>query len=322
VSGLDTAARYVVSCQVGLRGFVAERILKQHGFQVANLSGGYLTWKQFNAPPVAEQNKRDGGAGMDESGRKAEGSEGLMPPPLVRLDVRALACPGPVVRLKQAMEELKAGETLELMAALSFACDLTGWAQSSGNDVMSVVKKEDHLVAIVRKGRPDACPTACAAGAGKDGAAIILFSNDLDKVMAALIIACGMAAAGEKVGLFFTFWGLSVLRKNPGPKIRKPLLARMFGWMLPNGATKLALSKMHMAGMGTQMMHYVMRQQQVLTVPALLDEARTLGVRFIACEMAMNVMGLTREELVTVDDVAGIASFAQMAKQSGTTLFI
>jgi peroxiredoxin family protein len=131
-----------------------------------------------------------------------------------------------------------------------------------------------------------------------------------------------MAAAGQKVGVFFTFWGLSVLRKNPAPSVAKSLLSTMFGWMLPKGAQKLALSKMHMAGMGTEMMKYVMRQQNVPTLQELMVQAKGMGVKFIACEMAMNVMGLTREELVEIDDVAGIASFAEMAKQSGTTLFI
>jgi peroxiredoxin family protein len=95
----------------------------------------------------------------------------------------------------------------------------------------------------------------------------------------------------------------------------------MFGWMLPKGAQKLALSKMHMAGMGTEMMKYVMNQQNVPKLEELMVQAKGLGVKFIACEMAMNVMGLTREELVEIDDVAGVASFVEMAK-GGTTLFI
>jgi peroxiredoxin family protein len=92
--------------------------------------------------------------------------------------------------------------------------------------------------------------------------------------------------------------------------------------MLPKGATKLALSKMHMMGMGTEMMKFVMSQQKVPTLPELMVQAKQMGVKFIACEMAMNVMGLQREELSEVDDVAGIASFAELAKQSGSTLFI
>jgi len=137
-----------------------------------------------------------------------------------------------------------------------------------------------------------------------------------------LIVACGMAAAGSKVAIFFTFWGLSVLRKNPAPAVKKSLVSRMFGRMLPVGARKLALSKMNMAGMGTAMMKHVMARENVPTLDELLKQARELGIRFIACEMAMNVMGLRREELIEVDSVAGVASFAALARQAGTTLFI
>ena len=153
-------------------------------------------------------------------------------------------------------------------------------------------------------------------------AAIVLFSNDLDKAMAALIIACGMAAAGRKVGIFFTFWGLSVLRRNPAPQVEKGFLSRMFGWMLPKGASKLKLSKMNMGGVGTAMMKKVMASQNVTSLPELMKQAKALGVRFVACEMAMNVMGMTAEELEYVDEIAGVASFVDMAKEGGNTLFI
>jgi len=140
--------------------------------------------------------------------------------------------------------------------------------------------------------------------------------------MAALIVACGMAAAGSKVTLFFTFWGLSVLRKNPAPAVKKSLISRMFGMMLPKGPNQLVLSKMNMGGMGTMMMKQVMARENVPTLDELLKQARELGVRFIACEMAMDVMGLQREEMIEIDDVVGVASFAALAQKAGTTLFI
>ncbi|MEI7948459.1 MAG: DsrE/DsrF/DrsH-like family protein, partial [bacterium] len=238
--------------------------------------------------------------------------------PKKMLDVRALACPGPVVRLKQEIDGLENGETLQLTAATSFASDLNSWIVASGHELVSQEMKNHDLVALIRKQTGQAFATQQAKS---DKGAIILFSNDLDKALAALIIACGMAAGGQKVGIFFTFWGLSVLRKRPAPSVKKTLLSTMFGFMLPKGAQKLALSKMHMAGMGTEMMKYVMRQQNVPKLEELLVQAKGLGVKFIACEMAMNVMGLTREELVEIDDVAGVASFVEMAK-GGTTLFI
>lgn len=307
---LDRSRELIVSCQVGLRGYLAERILKQNGFRVRNLSGGYLTWKYMHAEVPAPARKN------------------AVPPPQVpsavagrTLDVRTLACPGPVVRLKGEMEKLAAGETLRLLAAPTFAPDLEAWSRSSGNELAAMERKGDHLEALLRKGgtAPEAAPVSLSGG---HRAAIVLFSNDLDKAMAALIIACGMAASGAKVGIFFTFWGLSVLRRNPAPAVPKGFLSRMFGWMLPKGAAKLALSKMNMAGIGTAMMKDVMKRQNVTPLPELLEQARQLGVRFVACEMAMNVMGITREELVEVDEVAGVASFVGMAKESNNTLFI
>ena len=304
---LDRSREVIVHCQVGLRGYLAERILRQNGFSVRNLSGGYLTWKYTHAAlpaPVVSTPVRN--VPPEASGRT--------------LDVRTLACPGPVVRLKTEMEKLAAGETLRLFAAGSFAPDLEAWVRSSGNELLGMERKSDHLEAILRKA--DAGGTDHVPVSSGRGASIVLFSNDLDKAMAALIIACGMAVSGKKVGIFFTFWGLSVLRRNPAPAVRKNLLSRMFGWMLPRGASELSLSKMNMCGAGTAMMKHVMKEQNVTSLPELLKQARELGVRFVACEMAMNVMGITREELIEVDDVAGVASFAEMAKDGGSTLFI
>ena len=150
----------------------------------------------------------------------------------------------------------------------------------------------------------------------------MVFSNDFDKAMAAMILANGFAAAGAKVTVFSTFWGLSVLRKNPAPYVRKDLISRMFGWMLPKGAARLALSKMNMMGMGSAMMKSVMKRKGVLALPDLIRSARETGVKFIACDMAMDIMGITREELIEVDEIAGVATFAEIAKNCTSTLFI
>ena len=300
-----------IFCQSGLRGYVAERILAQHSFDAVNLSGGYLTWKMFQplqaTPP--DPVKKETGRPVLAVCKK-------------QLDVRALACPGPVVRLKQEMDNLNTGESLELLAPQSFDVDLMNWIKSSGNELVSQEMKTDYLSAIIRRRIPGAESHALLAAPAEQTGAIVLFSNDLDKAMAALIIACGMAASGMKVGIFFTFWGLSVLRRNPAPPVRKNALSKMFGWMLPKGASRLKLSKMNVGGLGTAMMKHVMAQQNVATLPDLLKQAKALGVKFIACEMAMNVMGISREELVEVDEVAGVASFVELAKQNGRTLFI
>ncbi len=304
---LDKSKTYIAFCRVGMRGYVAERILKQNGFGCRNLSGGFLTWQAFHvqpeAPPVCSVPARP----IQAIGKT--------------VDVRALSCPGPVVRLKSEMDSLQDGEELKLLAQGSFAPDLANWIKATGHELLSMEMKEDDMEAVIRK-HSGATGGAAPAAPKNNDAAMILFSNDLDKALAALIVACGMAAAGSKVTIFFTFWGLSVLRKNPAPAVKKSLLSKMFGLMLPKGAKKLALSKMNMAGMGTMMMKQIMAREKVPTLPELLEQARGLGVKFIACEMAMNVMGLQRGELIEVDEVAGVASFAVIAREAGTSLFI
>lgn len=244
------------------------------------------------------------------------------------IDVCGLQCPGPVVKLREQMEALGEGDVLEVKSTESFRPDLEAWCAATGNPVLSAETGENHtLVARIQKkgvgtdaGITPACQTP--AGSMPETAAIVLFSNDLDKALAAFIIATGMASMGVKVSMFFTFWGLTALRREKPPKTAKDILSKMFGFMLPKGPKKLALSKMHMMGMGTAMMKHVMKTKGAPSLPGLIGDARELGVTFIACEMAMNVMGISKEEMVEVDDVAGVASFAALAKDSGTTLFI
>ncbi|HOX07654.1 MAG TPA: FAD-dependent oxidoreductase [Planctomycetota bacterium] len=325
----------VVYCKVGLRGYLAERILRQQGFDCSNLSGGMTTWKLFNPePPKAVPAAPDSPSGGCCPGGAASGGAAPAPgrslqgaPGAVRqLDLSGLQCPGPIVRLSQEIERMAVGEEVGLKAQPAFGPDLAAWCRSAGHEVVAQDCACGLLTARVRKcARPEAgcCSAGPAAGAGSDSAAIVCFSNDLDKVMAAFIIATGLATLGTRVKMFFTFWGLNVLRKEAPPPVRKDLLSRMFGWMMPRGARKLALSKMHMAGMGTAMMKHVMAKKNVSALPELITKARELGVKFIACDMAMDVMGMKREELLdSVDEVAGVATFAALARESGTVLFI
>lgn len=306
---LDRSRRIVCCCQVGLRGYLAERILKQNGFDAANLSGGYLTWKMFH------HERRQPYVSAPAS------VPTVVPAATETLDVRTLPCPGPVIKLKNKMAALGDGGAIHLLAAATFEGDLRSWAKGANCTLANFEHKGTHFETDVVKGAA-ATPAAPTTAKTPESAAIVLFSNDMDRALAALILANGFAAAGMKVSVFFTFWGLSVLRKNPAPRVKKSLVSRMFGFMLPKGATKLALSKMNMMGMGSAMMKSVMKKQGVLSLPELLAAARESGVRFIACDMAMGVMGITREELVDVDEVAGVATFAELTKRSGATLFI
>ncbi len=315
---LDKSKLIVCYCQVGLRGYLAERVLKQNGFRAANLSGGWLTWKAFHPEPprVKRSSLTDGRNASAEKVATNRNSE-----PSKTLDVRSIPCPGPIIKLNDETKRLRDGESIRLMAAPTFENDLLHWSQTSGNSVVNLERKPDWIEAEVV--RVERAPTAeSPVGSDRNSAAIIVFSNDFDKAMAALILANGLAASGVKVGMFFTFWGLSILRKDKTVVRKRSFMAKMFAKMLPTGAEKLSLSKMNMFGLGTRMMKRVMAKQNVLTLPELIRSARDAGVKFIACDMAMGVMGMTKDDLVEVDEIAGVAAFAELAKNSANTLFI
>ena len=152
---------------------------------------------------------------------------------------------------------------------------------------------------------------------------IIVFSGDLDRVLAAFVIANGAAAMGDDVTMFFTFWGLNVLRKSNAPKVHgKSFLQAMFARMMPRGPDKLGLSRMNFGGMGAKMMKIVMRQQRISSLPELIASAREQGIKMIACTMSMDVMGIAQEELVDGLEYAGVATYLGDADQANVNLFI
>ncbi|MHB1392260.1 MAG: DsrE/DsrF/DrsH-like family protein [Clostridia bacterium] len=151
---------------------------------------------------------------------------------------------------------------------------------------------------------------------------MIMFSGDLDKAMADLIIANGAAAMGDEVTMFFTFWGLNILRRAKKISVRKSFMEAMFGWMMPRGAEKLSLSKMNMGGMGTAMMKDIMKKKRVSSLPELISSAQDMGVKFIACTMSMDVMGIKPEEIIDGVEYAGVATYLGEADQANVNLFI
>lgn len=169
---------------------------------------------------------------------------------------------------------------------------------------------------------PLASSTTAAPENPTDQVSIILFSGDLDKALAAFVIANGALAMDMKVTMFFAFWGLNVLRKQNGPPVKKDLLSRMFGWMMPKGPARMRLSKMNFGGLGTAMMKHVMKKKNVYGLPHLVETARSNGARLVACTMSMDVMGLTREELLEGVEPGGVATFLGEATRSKTTLFV
>lgn len=157
----------------------------------------------------------------------------------------------------------------------------------------------------------------------KNKVAIVVFSGDLDKLLASFIIATGAAAAGMKVSMFFTFWGLKLIQQQTSGSAKMHWMKRMLGWFVKPGPDKRTLSKMNMLGLGPAMIKHLMKKSKMPSLPELMDTANSLGVRFTACSTSMEIMGVTKERLSpAVDAVAGVASFLKDAKESDFTLFI
>lgn len=308
----------VTFCKVGLRGYLAERILKDNKFNVKNLSGGYSIWKLFN-PARTTSNTVNIQPKTDPTF-----SGGNILKIVSEINACGLQCPGPIIKVKDAINKMKDSEVLKITVNdKGFLNDIPSWCHSTGNQLLSTQKEENGAISVlIKKGTSPIEKVHSSCSLNEKKTSIILFSNDLDKALAAFIIASGFASLGHKVSIFFTFWGLNVLRKDNPPAVRKDILSRMFGFMMPRGPKKLALSKMHMIGMGTAMMKYVMKQKNVATLPELISQAQCMGIEFLACEMAMNVMGLKEEELIEGIKIAGVANFAALSEQSSTTLFI
>ena len=156
-----------------------------------------------------------------------------------------------------------------------------------------------------------------------DRVTIVLLSGDMDRAMAAFIIATGAAAMGMQVTMFFTFWGLNAIRRRGGMTSAKDWLRRMFGVLNKGGAETLPLSKFHFCGVGTGMMKRVMRQHRMPGVPELIETAQDLGVKFIACTTTMGLMGITKDTLIQgVDQLAGVTTYLAEARQGSVNLFI
>ncbi|MCD6176220.1 MAG: DsrE/DsrF/DrsH-like family protein [Candidatus Cloacimonetes bacterium] len=158
----------------------------------------------------------------------------------------------------------------------------------------------------------------------KDKLTMIVFSGELDKIIAAFILATGAASMGTEVSMFFTFWGTSALRAPHKKAKGKKLIEKMFGIMLPKGFNRLKLSNMNMAGMGTLMIKDIMKKKKIPSLPEMLKIAEELEVQISICEMTMNLMGMKSEEMIDYKSLryCGVATFLKDAGESKSTLFI
>lgn len=243
------------------------------------------------------------------------------PAKVVEVNACGLQCPGPVMRLKKEMDVLQPGEALSITASdPGFMNDAPAWARSTGNVVRDISVQKGIVKAVIEKAgqTPEAAPVA----AGNDKT-IIVFSGNLDKVIASFIIANGALAMGRKVTLFFTFWGLNALRKSNKVKgVRKNLIEKAFGWMMPRGSKKLPLSNMNMGGMGGKMIRGIMKKHNVPALEEMIEMAIQGGVNIVACQMSMDLMGIRQEELIDGVQSGGVAAYLEASESSDNNLFI
>ena len=315
-----------VFCAVGQRGYLAYRILSQRGFtNVSNLSGGIKTYRAAIAPLII--NDCDCPVPMQEANhlpQEANHPNGNLPPrEAVRevVDACGLQCPGPILRLKKAMDTLVPGERVEVISTdPGFARDAAAWCSSTGNKLISQEAAGGKSTIVIEKEAPEACHLV-SSNEGK-GKTFILFSDDLDKALATFVLANGAAATGQKVTIFFTFWGLNAIKRLQKPNVEKDIFGRMFSMMLPADSLQLKLSKMSMGGMGGRMMRYIMKKKGIDSLESLRGQALESGVEFIACQMSMDVMGVAREELLDGVTIGGVATYMERADKANVNLFI
>lgn len=307
--------RVISYCTKGLKSYFASRILLQNGFDnVYSLNGGYSIYKQvvLNKQNILTTNTTTTNKPVNVSSS-------------VEIDACGMQCPGPIMKLAESINKLDDNQVIEIKTTdPGFKNDVAAWCKSSNNTLIEIKEENKIIKAFIKKGCENSISnfeTQQIASLPK-GKTMVVFSNDFDRAMASFIIANGAAAAGNPVTMFFTFWGLNILRKQQSVKVKKGFLDKMFGVMMPQGINKLVLSKLNMGGMGTILMKYVMKSKNVASLQELMEQAQKQGVKFIACQMSMDVMGIKQEELIDNVEIAGVASFINSAENSNVNLFI
>lgn len=302
--------KVILFCNTGYTSYNASRILIQNGFNnVYSLCGGISLYKEL---------VKDKKGILTMPQRVATHAAVSNSADVIKVDASGLQCPGPIMKVASKIAELNEGSIIEVTSTdRGFKADIGAWCKTTGNSLLDLKTEKKVITAVIRK---DGKPAVIEKSSG-NGQTIVVFSNDLDKALAALIIANGAKAAGKDVTLFFTFWGLNILRK-PQSRVKKGIIDKMFGLMMPKGTEKLTLSKMNMLGAGSLMMKWVMKQKNVSTLNELLTQAREAGIKFIACNMSMDVMGIKPEELIDGVEIGGVAKYIEESSYSNSNLFI
>lgn len=332
--------KIIVFCGVGQRGYIAYRILTQNGFtQVYNLSGGYKTYEHVTQKQSNEDIFEKDYIGKDDMiyqaaigslNLKNQFVDNISQNEIITIDACGLSCPGPILKLKKSFDQLNPGQIIEVKATdPGFKKDVSAWTNLTKNSLISLNENGGIITAKIQKGKADTNFQSVAQSLAKrevinnlNDATIIVFSDDLDKALASFVLALGAASTGRKVSMFFTFWGLSVIKKRKHQKVKKDFIGRLFSIMLPKHSQNLKLSKLNMLNMGPIMMKIRMKQKNVSQLDNMIQQAIDAGVTFIACQMSMDIMGVKKEELLDNVKIGGVASYMEAAFTSSLNLFI
>ncbi|WP_029758530.1 MULTISPECIES: CoA-disulfide reductase [Fusobacterium] len=315
-------------CAVGLRGYIAARFLSQKGYKVKNLAGGIEIEEKELVKTQAEDNFLNKES-IDFKVKKED----------EYLDLSGLSCPGPLVKIKEKIDKLQENEELKVKVSdPGFYNDIQAWSKVTKNSLLSLNKKDGIIYATLQKGSVSSptnsskkVSTSISDSSSLKGQenriiednsnmTIVVFSGDLDKAIAAFIIANGALAMGKKVTMFFTFWGLSILKKKNLSK--KSFIEKMFAMMLPKNSQDLPVSKMNFFGIGAKMIRNVMKKKNIMSLEELIKKAKDIGVNITACTMSMDVMGISEEELIDGINYGGVGQYLGEAEKSNNNLFI
>lgn len=311
---LDTVPKdkpVVVFCREGRLSEQVAEILSDRGYSVLALDGGYNAYRAFltgQNPGAARNTKQESRTGNNSR-----------PDTAVLIDAKGLKCPGPIVKVADYLRDKAVGETIRVEATEdAFASDIRVWCDRTGNHLDELVIGDGVIRAQITRAekKEDAYVKA------RNDKTFVIFSGDLDKTIAAFIMANGAAAMGRKVTMFFTFWGLNILRKPEKVKTYKTFKEKMFAAMMPRGTKKLGLSRMNMAGAGAKMIRGIMKEKGISSLEELVESAMKHGVRIVACQMSMDIMGICREELLDGVELGGVSTFIGSGEESDMSLFI
>ena len=238
----------------------------------------------------------------------------------IQVDAKGSQCPGPVMALKSGMDKASIGQQVIVEATdPGFENDALAWSAITGNPIISK-SQNDGIITVVFEKKTEIGKASIPPK--EDNVTLIIFSEELDRGIAAFNIALGALSLGMKVEIFFTFWGLSLLRKHNTEKEKKTMAQRLMDDLLPSNDKTLPLSHMNMMRLGAKFMSRVMKKEHITSLDFMIHLSKMDGIKFIACQMSMQMMGLTKEDLIDGVEVGGVATMIEYARKANLNYFI